>query len=417
MNTSDTNGSSRERRAGLVKANLFSNQLPAFPTKALLLFSLALLAILANVAIDLALIDKGVLTPEHPAYGVVNVIKHLIFEQPPKFEHWYLAKLLLSIAASILLLSALITLAPTSHSRPERTELILRASKLTRAQLWALGGILFASGAFLLLFLLSPQLFFRIGSEDELIETSSAIMWFLSCGLFLDAGLSMSRSGIKRIFVCVPIAMALLCFLCAMEEVSWFQRVLSIPTPDALASNHQHEINLHNFFTNPSENAFYFAMFLFLIVSPFFLARTAFYENGHPWTLFVPGRFILLASAILVAYNYDMWNIIFTQLSFFMTLGILGYLCYESASRRATDSMFVVSCILLATVLLTQLVFLMDGKRFVRLYDVTEYKEGFIACSILLLSIDSRRKVKEWLVELGTRGELAKYQREAALAS
>ena len=69
-------------------------------------------------------------------------------------------------------------------------------------------------------------------------------------------------------------------FVMAMEEVSWFQRVLEIDTPKAFDNNMQKEMNLHNFATNAVENVYYMGAFIFLVILPFLRSMFPFLSNS-----------------------------------------------------------------------------------------------------------------------------------------
>src|SRR5690606_27651640 len=63
---------------------------------------------------------------------------------------------------------------------------------------------------------------------------------------------------------------AAILILIGLEEVSWFQRLADVPTPDWLVDlNHQHELNLHNVATGESENLFYMGAFALCVLGRF----------------------------------------------------------------------------------------------------------------------------------------------------
>ena len=57
---------------------------------------------------------------------------------------------------------------------------------------------------------------------------------------------------------------------------------------------------------------------------PFIIDQKSHIRNNEFVSFFTPSRLIIFVSAIAMAYNYEMWNIIFIQMSFFMTLFILA---------------------------------------------------------------------------------------------
>ena len=179
-----------------------------------------------------------------------------------------------------------------------------------------------------------------------------------------------------------------------MEEVSWFQRTLSIPTPEGFSGNSQGELNFHNFITAPVEYACYFSAFLFLIVLPFVKEGTDFLKEFSYLEFFVPSRFIVVASALFVAYNYYYWNIQFIQLSFFVTLFILAYYAWDLRSQGHNLSL---PAILFGVLVATQALFLINvhrlGETIYR--GVTEYKEFFISLSFLMYSLEILKKARQ----------------------
>ena len=242
---------------------------------------------------------------------------------------------------------------------------------------------------FQFIFLTRPELFFKLGREGNLIETLSATFAFIACGLFAYIFLLLCRQALptKGFYLVTSLSFAGVFFLLGMEEVSWFQRVLSFDTPELFKSNTQGEFNLHNFATNYVENAYYFCSFVFLILLPFINDRTRLLGQ-NPLSFFVPSRFILLVSAIFVAYNYEMWRILLTQLSFFMTFFILTYYAWLGGRRRENLFVAITGVILYV---LTQVSFLAFGGFRLR---ITEYKEFFIPLDFLLYAFEILRKAQ-----------------------
>ena len=247
--------------------------------------------------------------------------------------------------------------------------------------------VLALSGLFLAVFLYSPPLFHALGGEDYPIEWSSAVLSLVSCGIlgYVSSLFYQSSLQQKYVYVLGTLALAFTFFLIAMEEISWFQRVFSIETPEAFSKNYQNELNFHNFFTNSAEALYYFGSFCFCIALPFVNDNTALAKHFPAFSFLIPSRFILLISAIFVAYNYDTWNIIFTQVSVFITIFILAY--YSFAVWKTGEPLFI-PILILGTVTITQLIFLLTGHTLVKGWDVTEYKEFFIPLSFLFYSLE-----------------------------
>lgn len=90
-----------------------------------------------------------------------------------------------------------------------------------------------------------PLVYYTSVQEDGALEWSS--FWsFLFAGIVFAVAARMQRktTGALPWFL---VGTALFCFLVAMEEISWAQRVLGYQPPEYfLAENYQQEINVHN---------------------------------------------------------------------------------------------------------------------------------------------------------------------------
>ena len=168
-----------------------------------------------------------------------------------------------------------------------------------------------------------------------------------------------------------------------MEEVSWFQRVLSIETPSLFERNVQDEINLHNFYSSLYEDLYYFFAFLCLVLLP--LLRTLFLNTTKNWylMLFLPRPFVSILGAIQCSYNFDKWNILFIQISFFSAITILFIFSLLSINWR--DSFIVIFTIILMVI--TQAIFLNNGEYFLRPWEISEIKEFFIPIAFFWYSL------------------------------
>ncbi len=312
-------------------------------------------------------------------------------EGPPNFDSVYLLRTALIVLTSGLLVYAVVLLQPAKLST---------FSQESESALWGNWGrlitwlILLCALVFLIIFLSSPKLFNTLGSEDNPVEYLSAAICFVNFGIFLYiTHLIYQHFEQHRIFyLLIALAFAAAFFLIGMEEISWFQRVLAIETPDIFKGNIQNEMNLHNFATNKVENAYYLSAFIVLILLPFTWDKVPYLKQNKLLSFFIPSRFVLFSSAIFVAYNFDMWNNLFTQFSVFVTLFILLHYArlYIHIGLNATTA---VSVIVVFT--LTQVLFIMFGSNFVRAWDVTEYKELLIPISYLLYSIEILSRARQ----------------------
>ncbi len=87
--------------------------------------------------------------------------------------------------------------------------------------------------------LTNERLLFVFCREDGLVESSEALLYFLSAIFFIVVKRSWKNPW--------RLLLGLLCIVIAGEEVSWGQRFFGFSTPEALgAINLQNEFNLHN---------------------------------------------------------------------------------------------------------------------------------------------------------------------------
>ena len=177
----------------------------------------------------------------------------------------------------------------------------------------------------------------------------------------------------------------------AMEEISWFQRVLEVETPEMFAENYQNEINFHNFYTNPIENIYYNGVFIFLVLLSFLRFLFPCILISHYLKVFVARPFVGVIGTIACVYNFDMWNIIFTQIAAFTSVLIL-FVFLVFGRSRSEKYIMLFTLILLIT---TQVVFLSNGESFAREWEVTEYKEFFIALALFIYSMDMFAYMKQ----------------------
>lgn len=87
--------------------------------------------------------------------------------------------------------------------------------------------------------------FYRMVQEDEALEWATFWAFLGAAGLNLRAALRQHRAGTKLPWFFAGVAS--FCFLVAMEEISWGQRLLGYRPPRYfLAHNYQLELNVHN---------------------------------------------------------------------------------------------------------------------------------------------------------------------------
>lgn len=234
------------------------------------------------------------------------------------------------------------------------------------------------------LLVFSPGQFNAMSLEDGLVEWASAIMLFASGALFL---LTLTRlkkgTAYYGLSVMTVVLFAAGVIFIGLEEVSWFQRVIGVETPEAFADNRQEEMNFHNFATDKFENVYYFGAFLFFVALPFLrFLRLLPLANGYV-RRFAPVPALLFVGAVGCAYNYDMWNIVFSQGSFFASLVLLLAVFHYSRHPRVRGLCLVTSIVVVAT----QACFLGYGAAIERGWEITEYREFFIPLVVLMYAL------------------------------
>lgn len=299
-------------------------------------------------------------------------------EVAPVFDLYHLAR-----SAAALALSALIAFTIYRGRAPD-CPLVSRDAG--REGLGAASIVLVLALACTILFLVDPARFAAGAREDSVIEWASALLVLGGSGLFLCAW---RRAEGPRVARLIPLAFALLFFLVGMEEISWLQRVIGFDTPAEIArANMQREFNLHNVHTDLSENLYYVGAASLLIVLPFL--REALPVPALPsWLdLYVPGRWVVAASAPVSIFNYGMWNVIPMQVTMMLTVLVCACCARAAAARgkRAEAGLFALTAV---SVLAGQAVFLAHAHVLPNLWDPSEYKELFIAIGLAAYAADA----------------------------
>jgi len=233
------------------------------------------------------------------------------------------------------------------------------------------------------LVMLSPGVYLRLAGEDGIAEWLT-VVFFVAASL-LAARAAMGRSRAEQLGY---LGFAAAAFLIAGEEVSWGQRIFGFSTPESFGGNIQNEMNFHNFNTGLVETAFYFlgGFVLFALVP--MLDRMPQLQPLANWPIaqaFRPRPYLIPAGAAICAMNYDMWNGVWTQVSFWCSLAVLAVLATAPANR----ALALTALVLCAG---AQFGMLDAGVLQLRPWDITEFKEMAIGGVFLLHAIDMNRK-------------------------
>ncbi len=323
---------------------------------------LAYCALLIALAIDLALMVE---TP-------------LLAEGRPKFDAIYLLRTTLVAAGSAALVGTVLR-----HRKASVGGRLAAEGAPLNATPAAWPAICLGLG-FALLFVVDPVAFHRLAREDHAIELGSAVLCFVAA-VVLAAALRRSGVPARSAPGLVMLGLIVTLLLIGLEELSWFQRLAAIETPAPLQGTARSELNLHNLATDEAENLYYLSGFAFLVMLPFLGSALERHLRRFNLARLVPGPGPMAVGAIAAAFNYDMWNSLVTQSSFFLAIFIL----IGTASRA--DKRDWLRYTLPAVCVAVQVLFLVLGDRFVRLWDVTEYKEFLLPLAFFVYSLQLHR--------------------------
>lgn len=234
-----------------------------------------------------------------------------------------------------------------------------------------------------LLLVASPASFSAWSLEDGPVEWLSAAL--LALATLLYAAQAVRRhAAVGRVdgVTLGLLLLALACFLIAGEEASWLQRVIGVETPDSfVGTNEQNEMNLHNFATDKVENAFYFgAGFVMMVVLPVWGWLKLPLGPLDAFAPLLPPLYLVAVGTTITAYNYDMWNGLPTQIALWGSSWLLVAVAACAPTRRLRAA----ALLWVATTLAMQAILLGWGGEQVRRWDITEYKELFIAAGLAL---------------------------------
>ncbi|HEU0071921.1 MAG TPA: hypothetical protein VFS04_11550 [Alphaproteobacteria bacterium] len=308
--------------------------------------------------------------------------------KPPDYSFYYIARFAAALILSAIVVIGLYRLRATGSAIDSK-----RLPTRKRRGAWAM--LIFAV-ACAGLFILNAGLFNRLSLEDHALEWISALLPLAaSVGFaiaFVHIARAPERDGRRRVALAFTALLSLALFIIGMEEISWMQRVFDIATPSMFAENQQQEMNLHNMHSIVIGQAYKIVMFFALLLLPF-LADTA--PRNRLFDLFadfMPSRFVFAVSAPWVAFNYNEWNFIGSQL--FVTIALAMLVCYLRAAWGRLDArelaLFGASAVF---ILLAQPMFLLLGDRFLRMWDASEYVELFIAFGLSLYAAETIKKL------------------------
>lgn len=231
-----------------------------------------------------------------------------------------------------------------------------------------------------------PELLSQLVREDQVVEWASAILAFMAAAAFGGAARRSGRHAVATALA--ALAMAGGCLLLGLEEISWFQRVLDIESPEfMLDRNGQQETNLHNFATGASGNLYFVAACLYLVLIPMAVGDRRLPSRLAWLQTVLPSRLVLYGGATAAGFVYAMWNIAWIQATLWVTLVALVVVARDPRDRNLALVLAVVTG-------LTAAVFLVAGDSMVRDWDDTEIRELVIPFGLLLGGLEAVHRAR-----------------------
>ncbi|WP_097105437.1 hypothetical protein [Hoeflea halophila] len=184
--------------------------------------------------------------------------------------------------------------------------------------------------------------------------------------------------GLKAAWICGLMGISV--FLLLMEEISWGQHLFGWEAPEAFEKNIQNETNIHNFYTNRFEFAYYSAAFLCFVILPV-VARRIEIREFERLRFFIPPASFGLAAIPVAGLMYENWGIFIYQLYFFVGV----FLALVAA--KSGEGLNRLSMIALGTVMIgSQIAFLVLGHKLMSSYEIGEMRETVIAFTLAAYS-------------------------------
>ena len=317
----------------------------------------------------------------------LTIVRKYVYLQGPLIKGTPEASGIYLVSTACIIISLLLVYYPLQNTSRVSLAVFSNNNKHQHTSI-ALAVALSVFFTFLLFF--NQTYFNSISYEDQSIEWLS--FFFLLGGAFLlFINLNKIRKIKNLIELCVPLLFFLVLYiLIAMEEVSWFTRLINIETPELFYANDQNEINLHNFFTDYSENLYYVGTHLYFVAIPLITCSLGLQNQSRILKIFLAKPPLIIIAMIASAYNYNMWNSLFIQFTFFSSIFGLSFLYLKNTNNKEKISILL----FLGFILVTQTLYLSSGERYSRLHEITEFKEMFIALTLFVYALDIHAEIK-----------------------
>lgn len=297
----------------------------------------------------------------------------LTAEGPPIVSFPYALRSAVLLAASAALVWGARSLALRLPKRSDEPDFNIAAGAVIFGTLIALVSVALLLG--------DPSRLSQLVREDHIVEWASALLAFLAGAFFVVAAKGSGRASSKRTVTLVVLGAT--CILLGLEEISWFQRVFDIEPPEIMLNrNGQKETNLHNLATGASGNLYYVGAVVYGVLIPALVGDRRLPARLQWLQPLVPSRLVLFGSATAAAYVYEMWNILWIQMTFWMTVAALWTTGRDRKWRWLATW-------LNAVVVVTAAAFLTVGGNMVRGWDDTELRELIIPFGLALAGLEA----------------------------
>lgn len=306
---------------------------------------------------------------------------------------------------SYLLRSSIIALSVTLIAVSFATSHLRNRFELKRQQRIAVTSMVSLTVLCYLLCALFPEAARILGEEDNFIEWISFVILLLAFAMILTIFLKKLLSiKVSPLIYISLLLFAFLLFFMAMEEISWGQRIFGIHTPDNFKENSQNEINLHNFITTEADTIYYLGLCILFIILPYLKMCFPILESNEIFRFLVPGPYIIILGALPLAFHYNKWNLLFTQIEFFGALAIILIIAFHLRRHMLGRLFFIISFI----ICLIQITFLAGNGTSPVLVSgrIAEHKELISQALLFVYSRDvylqvSKNEAPERIIEIG----------------
>lgn len=232
----------------------------------------------------------------------------------------------------------------------------------------------------------------ELSREDRVIEDFSFLFPIAgSACLALVASLMVRRRAFRTGLLAGLGAITF--FVIAMEEISWFQRVLDLETAEFFANlNDQGEANFHNVYTHESEDIYYLGGFLLLVMLPYFREHLGRFLDRIGWTsarvllppLWLIPPFVLAGAFVSQGFVSRAANVTFVLGSIVILIALIQKHTKAREWGRAAQSVVSLVIMVTAIVMLLGIDFTSQG---VRPWIGKEYQEFYIAWGIFAYGV------------------------------